>query len=162
MFDCEKIVEPVVVKGIIVGFDQYGAVFVETDRESSPISCYCLRGSDAPPPRYSIGDIVAFVTLESRMEGYLLGRIEAYIPCTDDYEKHYEIPEELFKINRCNKSVAITAKTIHLEATDEATIVSGKSSVRIDSQGTVIVRGANLLSRSSGSNKIKGSSVMIN
>jgi uncharacterized protein DUF6484 len=49
-----------------------------------------------------------------------------------------------------------------LEAKKELTLVCGKSSITLRSNGRVIVKGAEILSRASGTNKIRGASVEIN
>ena len=51
---------------------------------------------------------------------------------------------------------------LKLEAKNELTLVCGKSSITLRSDGRVIVKGAEILSRASGTNKIRGSSVKIN
>jgi Domain of unknown function (DUF6484) len=49
-----------------------------------------------------------------------------------------------------------------LKATKELTLVCGKSSITLRSDGKVIVKGREILSRASGTNKIRGASVKIN
>ncbi len=49
-----------------------------------------------------------------------------------------------------------------LESDDELTLVCGKSSITLRGDGRVIVKGAEILSRASGTNKIRGASVKIN
>lgn len=49
-----------------------------------------------------------------------------------------------------------------LEAKKELTLVCGQSSITLRSDGRVIVKGAELLSRASGTNKIRGATVKIN
>jgi hypothetical protein len=56
----------------------------------------------------------------------------------------------------------VKRKRLVLEAGEEISLRCGKSSVTLTRNGTVIVRGAKVVSRSSGVNKIKGASVSIN
>ncbi len=49
-----------------------------------------------------------------------------------------------------------------LEAKKELTLVCGQSSITLRRDGRVIVKGAELLSRASGTNKIRGATVKIN
>jgi hypothetical protein len=49
-----------------------------------------------------------------------------------------------------------------LEAPKQLTLVCGKSSITLRSDGRVIIKGAEILSRASGTNKIRGASVAIN
>jgi hypothetical protein len=53
-------------------------------------------------------------------------------------------------------------KKLLLEAEEEVSIRCGHSAVTLARNGKVVVRGRNLVSRSSGSNKIRGASVDIN
>jgi hypothetical protein len=56
----------------------------------------------------------------------------------------------------------LNGKRLELTAQDELVLRCGKSSVTLTKAGKVIIRGAYLLSRSSGVNRIKGGSVQIN
>jgi hypothetical protein len=56
----------------------------------------------------------------------------------------------------------VRAKRLVVDAGQEIVLRSGKASLTIQPDGTVVVRGTNLLSRSSGPNRIKGASVQIN
>ena len=49
-----------------------------------------------------------------------------------------------------------------LRADKELTLVCGKSSVTLVNDGRIIVKGAEIMSRASGTNKIRGASVKIN
>ena len=51
---------------------------------------------------------------------------------------------------------------LKIEAKNELILVCGKSSITLRSDGRVIVKGAEILSRASGTNKIRGASVKIN
>ena len=53
-------------------------------------------------------------------------------------------------------------ESLVLSASQEITLRCGKSSITLTSAGKVLIRGAYLLSRSSGVNRIKGGSVQIN
>lgn len=58
--------------------------------------------------------------------------------------------------------VAGERDTLHLTAAKEITLRCGKASITLTNAGKLILRGAYLLSRSSGVNRIKGGSVQIN
>jgi hypothetical protein len=55
-----------------------------------------------------------------------------------------------------------TKDELALEAKKELILVCGKSSVTLRSDGRIILKGVEILSRASGSNKIRGASVKIN
>ncbi len=60
------------------------------------------------------------------------------------------------------REIKLDDETIVLSAKKEVVIQCGKSSITLTSAGKVLIRGAYLLSRSSGVNRIKGGSVQIN
>ena len=59
-------------------------------------------------------------------------------------------------------NTVVDGKKITLEAENEIILKCGKGSITIHKDGKIIVKGTNLLSRSSGVNRIKGGSVGIN
>ena len=56
----------------------------------------------------------------------------------------------------------IDGKSVVIEAEEEIILRCGEGSITLRRDGKVVVRGTNLLSRSSGPNRIKGGSVSIN
>ncbi len=60
------------------------------------------------------------------------------------------------------EDVLIDGKRITFDAQEEIELRCGKSSITLTKAGKVLIRGAYLLSRSSGANRIKGGSVQIN
>jgi hypothetical protein len=60
------------------------------------------------------------------------------------------------------KEVVIDGKRITFDAEEEVVIRCGKGSIILTRDGKIIVKGTNLLSRSSGPHRIKGASVNIN
>jgi hypothetical protein len=61
-----------------------------------------------------------------------------------------------------NQDVYVDGKKLVITAKDEILLKCGKSSILLRRDGKVVIKGENLISRSSLSNKIKGSSVSIN
>jgi len=59
-------------------------------------------------------------------------------------------------------NATVDGKAININAQDEIRLECGKSSILLRKDGKVVIKGANLISRSSGPNKIKGGSVGIN
>ncbi|NVN91644.1 MAG: hypothetical protein HXX11_13715 [Desulfuromonadales bacterium] len=60
------------------------------------------------------------------------------------------------------EDVLIDGRRITFDAQEEIVLRCGKSSITLTKAGKVLIRGAYLLSRSSGANRIKGGSVQIN
>ena len=58
--------------------------------------------------------------------------------------------------------VNVDGKAITFDAKEEILLRCGKSSILLKQNGKVVIKGTQVLSRSSGANKIKGSSVNIN
>lgn len=59
-------------------------------------------------------------------------------------------------------NTVVDGRRITLEAENEIVLKCGKGSITINKDGKIIVKGTNLMSRSSGMNRIKGGSVGIN
>jgi hypothetical protein len=53
-------------------------------------------------------------------------------------------------------------ETVSLEAERQITLRCGKSSIQLQADGSVLIRGAYVLSRASGTNRIRGGNVQIN
>lgn len=60
------------------------------------------------------------------------------------------------------ESVIVDGERMLIEAKEEIVLKCGKASITLTKAGKIILRGAYLLSRSSGVNRIKGGSVQIN
>jgi len=60
------------------------------------------------------------------------------------------------------KNVTIDGERVTFDAKEQIVLKCGKASITLTSAGKVLVRGAYLLNRSSGVNRIKGGSVQIN
>jgi len=60
------------------------------------------------------------------------------------------------------REAVIDGKRITLDAREEILLRCGKSSILLRKDGTISVRGARIVSRASGTHKIKGASVSIN
>jgi hypothetical protein len=60
------------------------------------------------------------------------------------------------------REAVIDGKSIVFDAKDEIILRCGKSSITLGRDGKIVVKGAEIVSRASGTNKIKGSAVKIN
>jgi len=58
--------------------------------------------------------------------------------------------------------VSVDGKCVTIAAGSEIALVCGKSSIVLTSDGKIVIKGANLLSRSSGGNRIRGATVQLN
>jgi len=73
-----------------------------------------------------------------------------------------DIDEKKLEIKNEEKMIFKDGEKIIIDAKNEVELRCGKSSIVMKKNGKIIIKGTNLLSRSSGANKIKGASVQIN
>jgi hypothetical protein len=59
-------------------------------------------------------------------------------------------------------TVQLDKRRLQLEAADEIRLTCGKSSLVLRRDGTVVIRGVNIVSRALQTNKIRGGSVSVN
>jgi hypothetical protein len=60
------------------------------------------------------------------------------------------------------KDVLVDGKRVTIEAETEVLLKCGKGSIQIRKDGKIIIKGTDLLSRSSGRQRIRGASVSVN
>jgi len=58
--------------------------------------------------------------------------------------------------------VVVDGKRVQIEGTEEVVLRCGKASITLHSNGRLVIRGAYIESRASGTNRIKGGAVLIN
>ncbi|MBU4263386.1 MAG: hypothetical protein KKC76_16130 [Proteobacteria bacterium] len=85
----------------------------------------------------------------------ILDILQARISEAEQQEEISFTPDEL-------PELTIDGKKIAFEAREEIVLRCGKASITLTKAGKVIIRGAYVLNRSSGVNRIKGGSVQIN
>lgn len=148
-------------EGIVTGFED-GKILVESS-EANIVFCRFVRSSDGPALSLNPGDKVLFAKDPERQEGYVLGIVEPVLS-GNLANLEIEAPVEKVEINLpTNKeNLVINGKKLTLEADQEIELKCGKGAIVIRKDGKILIRGTNLVSRSSGANKIKGASVAIN
>ena len=71
--------------------------------------------------------------------------------------------EESVRVDaEAKREVTLDEKRLVFEADEEVVLKCGKASLTLRKDGTVVVRGANVVSRSTGANRIKGASITLN
>lgn len=71
-------------------------------------------------------------------------------------------PEELARAGAGQVHVSLDGRTLTLTAQEKIELRCGDSTVRLTSDGKILVRGVHVVTRASGQNRIKGGSVQIN
>ncbi|MEO1498417.1 MAG: DUF6484 domain-containing protein [Planctomycetota bacterium] len=134
-----------VLLGELVGFDNHGSPLVATSADAEPLACVCV----ARVTQQDVGRqaAVMFSQGESRRP-LLMGLVQAAPAAAEK-----PLPQ---------LDVVADDQRVELRAEREIVLSCGKASITLTRAGKVIVRGAYLLSRSSGVNRIKGGSVQIN
>lgn len=138
-------------RGRIVDIDTDGRIKVSSDTENLHILCDFLRTSSSPPPDLYPGDAVLYVTDETAMGGCVLGVIQKYRSkkqSLPNNERHPDTGDKFCKIQ--------------FKAEEKIELCCGKSSLKMNKEGKIIIYGTSVTSRSTGVNKIKGAAVRIN
>ena len=137
-----------VVIGILAGFDQEHrplVVFPENPNDESIIA-----RATTPLTNDDIGKEIALLFENGDPNApMIIGRVR--------HTKEAEI-----KTDTPLQSVTVDGERMLIEAKEEIVLKCGKASITLTKAGKIILRGAYLLSRSSGVNRIKGGSVQIN
>ncbi len=154
-------------QGAVQQAEPGGEVLVQAGDGDTTVSCKILRTSIGAFPELKAGDKVLGVFDTNAKTGYILGVVETYNPQKDPLDElssKLSMPEDEVNIElpRKPKDVKVNGKRIVFEADHEIQLKCGKGSILMDRQGKIVIRGTNLISRSSGMNKIKGAAVNIN
>lgn len=140
-----------IMAGKISNIKSNGEILVKSDCEGFEVCCEFLRTSAGPPPKFDRDYSVLFVVNESQNRGYILGLIEKYLPEDDKKLPEVESPSQ-------NEDT----KEIKLNATEMVELRCGESSLTMNKDGKIVLKGSTIVSRASGVNKVKGSTVRIN
>lgn len=140
-----------IMRGHVVAITAKGEIIVEDDAEGIKLTCDFLRTSSAPPPRLNRNDAVVYVMDGNKMSGYIVGVIEKYQITQQETNGKFTIPDAKHEI-----------RELKLNAEETIELRCGKSSITMNKEGKMIIKGTNLTSRASEVNKIKGGAVRIN
>lgn len=132
-------------RGRVACITSSGTIQVVDELGVATCDCSFLQTSAGPPPQFREGDEVVYMADASALHGYVLGVVTPYVP-----PSVLKMPE------------TETPRMLRFEAEEEIELRCGGASIVLTRAGKVLLRGAYLLSRSSGVNRIKGGSVQIN
>jgi len=144
-------------KGIVQQLTSEGMILVQDKNDTNATyPCHFLRTSAAILPKISSGDSVIYRVPElDEVNGVVLGIIESYTGIDDNVAKK-------LKKNDISQMTTLEDKVLHIKADEGLVIECGKSSIILNKDGKVQIKGIELLSRARGMNKIKGAGVNIN
>jgi hypothetical protein len=135
-----------VVIGVLAGFDDAGRPLVAFP--GNAIQTGCPARASALLSREDVGRQVALLFEQGDpSRPLIIGRIRQ--------------PEELRKPEQ-TVTAEVDGERIEFRASQEIVLRCGKASITLTRAGKILIRGAYVLSRSSGANRIKGGSVQIN
>jgi hypothetical protein len=138
-------------RGRIIALTAEGEIQVEYDSEGLPFSCEFLRTGANSPPDLNPGDVVLYAMDEMAMRGYVLGVIQKYLP------QATEATDKLISANADQK-----VREIKINAEEKIELRCGNSALMMSKDGKIVIRGTNVTSRASATQKIKGATVQIN
>ncbi len=86
----------------------------------------------------------------------VIGKLSDTVPVTDDVFGDGQLDSNL------SRFLSVDGEAVVLEAGKEIVLRCGQSSILLRKNGKIVVKGAEIISRSSGKNKLKGATVNIN
>lgn len=143
--------------GKIVKIDQKGTVFIDfSGNRQGPLHARVTGAAIDSISRWpDINEMTVLIAFEEN---------DIQRPVVIDViHDRIEPSPSAMSLDRNNQdTVKIDGETVTFEAKKEIVMQCGKSSITLTRAGKVLIRGAYLLNRSSGVNRIKGGSVQIN
>ena len=149
-----------ILRGKVSGFEEQNSILVSVKDIDESFPCVILLMNKKEVPSFNIGDEVLIIFNSIEHKGYIIGLVYSSSPI--DLKSNLEDEKIEIKMPEKPKVLNVSGKKIVIEADDEIHLQCGKSSILMDKQGKIIIRGTYLVSRSSGMNKIKGAAVGIN
>lgn len=145
--------------GKIVTIDSQGRILVDyTDNEREPLPARFTSSLQLDKIREAAASNRDILLAFENNDPNLPIIVDTMHSLLDDIAELSEVVVEAEKLD----DVMIDGKRITFDAQEEIVLRCGKSSITLTKAGKVLIRGAYLLTRSSGVNRIKGGSVQIN
>jgi hypothetical protein len=86
----------------------------------------------------------------------IIGKLAETVPVADNVFGEGQLTSNL------SRYLSVDGEAVVLEASKEIVLRCGKSSILLRKNGKIVVKGTEIISRSSGNNKLKGATVNIN
>ncbi len=146
-------------KGTVTGFLQEGTIEITPAKGNKAIPCFILKNSSRLNS-FALNDEVLFISNSGDEYGYIMGVIDRYMPVTETSDT---TPKSTLSQTEHLPAIAeIDGRKVNIEAKNEIILKCGKSSITLQKNGQITLKGTNLVSRASSVNKLKGGSVSIN
>jgi hypothetical protein len=117
------------------------------DRSADPFLCDWLETGGGPVPRLEAGDVLLVVPpTKPGTRGCVLGRVGRYVPPADAEAGATEAMPEVMVV----------------QAEQQLVLTCGESQIILRHDGKVLIKGIDVVSRATRTQKIKGGSVQIN
>ena len=136
-----------IVTGRVLAVRDDGSVLVEVEgANNDKLWCDLLHTSEHPTLRLSVADrVLLWFSPDGEEQGVVLGRIgTSHAPSSEAQENEHK-PHELV-----------------IEAKENLTLKCGDGSITLRSDGKILIKGKDLVSRAGRMNRIKGGAVAIN
>jgi hypothetical protein len=149
-------------EGAVLGFSDDGTVLVQLNDSGTMVSCNTLCTNKDNPLKVDIDDKV-LVTQGSSENGtcYILGIIG--IPTSTKKAATVETKDvKEFIVPQKPLTATVDGKRVKISADEEIVLTCGEGSIHIMKDGKITLRGTDLISRASRTNKIRGAAVRIN
>ena len=135
--------------GTIVRIDESGKVSVDfSGNTHGPIPARFTRSLDIESLQHAVKNQLQILLVFENNDPKLPIIVDMISSLIDKIEK----PDDIY----------VDGKRVTFDAKEEIVLRCGKASITLTKAGKVLIRGAYLLSRSSGVNRIKGGSVQLN
>lgn len=133
-----------------------GSLVVRSEEDPSElIHCDFLITGSNTHPELAPGSVVLFTPPETESRrGCVLGVIGKYTSSRES--------EQTNNADQESESLTIHRDNIEIVADSKLVLRCGEGTLTVSKDGTIIIRGTRMLSRSKGINKIKGAAVQIN
>ena len=143
--------------GRIAGINDMGDIFVECE-DSGVHPAKLLAGinrDDLARPEQRGREVLVLFEKGDPRKPIIVGLMENRLESLISLEVHDEQARD-------SKDVLVDGMRVTLEATEEVMLKCGKGSILIRKDGKIIIKGTDILSRSSGPQRVRGASVSIN
>ncbi len=117
------------------------------DRSGAPFLCEWLESGRGPAPQLAVEDVLlVLVAAGPGSRGCVLGRVGRYLPPADAETRCPEAPPEVMVV----------------QAEQQLVLTCGESEIILRHDGKVLIKGIDVVSRATRTQRIKGGSVQIN